>query len=446
MKKQLLRPITGWFIAAAVALLPFATATNSRAEGTETLGPAILPVAAGSGIVGAGVSLQSGQPGFINFTVPSGAAISQVILYWEGIGFPGQPVFGDDTLLLNDTLAVTGEFIGGNEDAEGSAPLDGTFRADITDLALVGDGANSLKVSGLEFSTVYGAGVLVVYSDGSEAVIQLADGNDWAFYFAPTNVSRGDAYKKTVPQTFTFPAAVEARTAQLVLSFGNISAPEYPDRPSSIEIVIGGVTNVLSDLIGDGGDFSWSTLNFDVEIPAGVTNVVVTPFSRDDSQTPGSIPASFSWNHAALSVPVPAKVTGPGVYGVGFWKNNPLCWPQRKITAGGVTYPRLMAIVIMKLPTRGDMTLNLFSQLVAAKLNVLEGNDDSCVAKAITDADNFLRRYPPGSRVKASSKQWKSITAAFETLGAYNEGRLCAPKGDEKKCKPRWTWRDRDEN
>jgi hypothetical protein len=349
-------------------------------------------------------------------------------------------------VVLEDTIEVIGEFIGGNEDSEGSAPLDGTFRADITALGLVTPGANSLKVSGLEFSTVYGAGVLVVYSDGTEAVIQLADGNDWAFYFAPTNFSRGDAYQVAVPQSFTFPAASEARTAQLVLSFGSISTPEFPVRPSSIEIVVGGVTNVLSDLIGDGGDFSWSALNFDVEIPAGVTGVTVQPFSRDDAQTPASIPAGFSWNVAALSVPVPAVVSGPGVYGAGFWKNNPLCWPVRKLEIGGVTYPRLIAIVIMKLPSRGDKTLDLFSQLVAAKLNVLEGNDDSCVAKAISDADAFLHRHPPGSNVKASSKAWKSITAAFNTLGDYNEGKLCAPKGDEKQCKPRWTWRDHDED
>jgi hypothetical protein len=123
--------------------------------------------------------------------------------------------------------------------------------------------------------------------------------------------------------------------------------------------------------------------------------------------------------------------TNPGTGTPGYWKTHSSAWPVSSIVLGGVTYSKAQAIAIMKLPTSGDKTLNLAEQLIAAKLNVLIGNDSTCISTAIADADAFLALFPIGSGVDASSAAWTSVGAALLTrLDDYNNGRLCAPSRD----------------
>ena len=124
---------------------------------------------------------------------------------------------------------------------------------------------------------------------------------------------------------------------------------------------------------------------------------------------------------------VPAQ---PGVATPGYWKNHPRDWPVDAITIGKRTYSRLQAIILMSLPERGDKSKNAFRHLVAAKLNVLAGNDESCISDAIEAADAWLARNPVCSGVRASSAAWKKISRVIERLDAYNNGRLCAPSRD----------------
>ncbi len=111
------------------------------------------------------------------------------------------------------------------------------------------------------------------------------------------------------------------------------------------------------------------------------------------------------------------------------------------ITIGKRTLTKLQAILLMRLPEKGDKTKNVFRHLIAAKLNVLAGADDSCIAEDIEAADAWLARYPLCSRVKANSLPWKRISGVIARLDAYNNGQLCAPschdgddddKGDDK--------------
>ena len=86
----------------------------------------------------------------------------------------------------------------------------------------------------------------------------------------------------------------------------------------------------------------------------------------------------------------------------------------------------------MDTPSRGDKTIDLFKQLVGAKLNVLMGNPSSCVASTIAAADAWLATYPVGSNVRSSSTAWNAGGggALHTTLDNYNNGRLCAPHRD----------------
>ena len=76
-------------------------AFQALADGTETLGPPSIPIASGTGVIAAGVGLAT-QPGDISFSVPAGATVKQVLLYWEGQDFG--TFTGDADIIVNGNL------------------------------------------------------------------------------------------------------------------------------------------------------------------------------------------------------------------------------------------------------------------------------------------------------------------------------------------------------
>ena len=151
------------------------------ADGTQMLNPPSIPIEQGSDIIMAGVGFLDGQPDTIDFDVPAGVSVVQVILYWEGQEVDAA-THGDTDTIDVDGNAVTGERIGGPVSITGTF-WTSSYRDDITGLGLVTNGANSLSVSGLDFGQRNnGAGVLVIVDDGvNTADLQLYDGNDYAF-------------------------------------------------------------------------------------------------------------------------------------------------------------------------------------------------------------------------------------------------------------------------
>jgi hypothetical protein len=123
--------------------------------------------------------------------------------------------------------------------------------------------------------------------------------------------------------------------------------------------------------------------------------------------------------------------TNPGTGTPGYWMNHPEAWPVSSITLGGITYPKDLAIAIMKAPVKGDKRYTMFPNLVCAKLNVLIGNDSSCIDATIAAADAWWATYS-GSLVLAKSYAWQGGGggALASTLDAYNNGLLCAPHRD----------------
>jgi hypothetical protein len=120
----------------------------------------------------------------------------------------------------------------------------------------------------------------------------------------------------------------------------------------------------------------------------------------------------------------------PGVAGPGFWKKHPEEWPVGEITVGGMIYTRDEAIDLMSTPARGDKTYTMFRSLVAAMLNVMVGNDSSCIADVIVEADGWMALYPVGSNVRGKSDAWQENEWLHEVLDEYNNGLLCAPPRD----------------
>ncbi|MEJ2720567.1 MAG: hypothetical protein P8181_05430, partial [bacterium] len=112
---------------------------KSSLDGTEMLGDPSITIAEGNRMTASGVGMRSGT-GTISVTVPGGATVKQVLLYWEGYNTTAS---GDDQIMVNGTIAVTGMLIGGPTLFWGLPPNENwstAYRADITAQGLVNPG------------------------------------------------------------------------------------------------------------------------------------------------------------------------------------------------------------------------------------------------------------------------------------------------------------------
>jgi hypothetical protein len=123
---------------------------------------------------------------------------------------------------------------------------------------------------------------------------------------------------------------------------------------------------------------------------------------------------------------VPSKATNPGTGTPGYWKNHPEAWPVASITVGGLTYTKAAAIAWLGNVGK-DKSTTMFSALVPAMLNLLIGNDGSCVNAAIAAGNTWMAAHPVGSNIAGSSAAWAQGQPIQQTLDAYNNGLLCAP-------------------
>ena len=299
-------------------------AAPATAEGTETLGTPAVALAAGNGVAVAGAGTQAFPNVDRNFsvTVPAGATVKQVLLYWEGHWTNHGPyalhtpqVDGDNVVSLNGNV-INGTKIGGSTPfyTQSSGAVDGTenhvaYRADVTSLNLVTAGVSNLTLGNMRFESNYllgfpfdqgndGAAVVVVYDGGgTAATVGLKDGLDLAFAMFPSPLDT------TVPQTFTFPAAAVDRTASLNTLAGSIGLPGGSAGVRGNVLALSFNTGQTASLVNpwassQGAEFDAHTAS--VTIPAGATSMTVQALSQG-----GDLPASFAWIGATLTVPTP---------------------------------------------------------------------------------------------------------------------------------------------
>lgn len=120
-------------------------------------------------------------------------------------------------------------------------------------------------------------------------------------------------------------------------------------------------------------------------------------------------------------VPVPG---GIGAGTIGYWKTHPEAWPVGSVTLGNTVYSQAEAIAILGMAVKGDKSISLAKQLIAAKLNVAAGTTASCITSTITAADTWLVNH---GGVGSGVKQWDGGDVYHDELDAYNNGHLCAP-------------------
>ncbi len=293
---------TYWARSSVFSILLIVSSSNAQANGTETLGPPNIVIAPGTSLSIEGTGAIT-QPGTINLAIPAGATIKQVLLYWQGYMIAN--VAGDNTISVSNdggatSTPVTGTLIGGQTFFFNNAHAS-TFRADITNLQLVGAGSTTLLVSNMGFTRANnGAGALVIYDTGTaNASIAIRDGSDLAFINNTGNL------KTTVPQAFTFPSSNKDRTAQLNMFFASVSGTASGGgfRPSVIKLITNGAnggTTLLNNLLDSNDGNEWDSFSIAIDIPSKATSLTVQALSEDNLGT-GRLPASFAWLAAGFA-------------------------------------------------------------------------------------------------------------------------------------------------
>jgi hypothetical protein len=121
-------------------------------------------------------------------------------------------------------------------------------------------------------------------------------------------------------------------------------------------------------------------------------------------------------------------VNGDCTYTQGYWKNHPSAWPVTSLVIGGVTYSEQQLIALFNDAPKGDASLILGHQLIAALLNVKNGAVPSVtVAQAINDAQTWMLANKGSNAglpygVSAGSAAGQQATSLTQTLDDFNSG------------------------
>lgn len=147
---------------------------------------------------------------------------------------------------------------------------------------------------------------------------------------------------------------------------------------------------------------------YDVCGPQTVVNTA--SFITDDTHVTGE----SSWD---VDVNVPCS-TGCTLT-QGYWKNHSN-WPVNSLTLGTVSYTKAKLLSILKQPVAGNGLISLAHQLIAAKLNIAAGANNT-VSSAIPASDSLIggKVVPPVGTGTLKTSQVSSLVSA---LDSFNSG------------------------
>ncbi|HTL78127.1 MAG TPA: hypothetical protein VL136_01875 [Candidatus Babeliales bacterium] len=162
--------------------------------------------------------------------------------------------------------------------------------------------------------------------------------------------------------------------------------------------------------------FSGTVYEYDIASGAIVFSFPSTPFTFASGLAIVGEPTAAGTNRCPLSQ--------------GYWKTHPAAWPVTSLTLGTVVYNQSQLLSILNTPGKGDASIILALQLIAAKLNIANGSDPAPIAATIVTADGLLGSCVLPCNVKPSSTLGGQMTAAAAILAQYNNGLLtpnCTP-------------------
>src|SRR5262249_39117711 len=190
-------------------------------------------------------------------------------------------------------------------------------------------------------------------------------------------------------------AATKSVVARVVVGGDSTGVAISPDGAHAYVTAEGAVVSVI--------DTATNTVVATVPLGGGGTGVAITPDGTHVYVTNGGIPGTVfvlatATNTVVATVPVgnvPEFVAiTPAVQppnrcpqGQGFWKNHPGAWPVISLTLGSQTYTQAELLALFDTPPRGDASVILAHQLIAAKLNIANGSNPAPISSTIADAD-----------------------------------------------------------
>jgi hypothetical protein len=139
----------------------------------------------------------------------------------------------------------------------------------------------------------------------------------------------------------------------------------------------------------------------------GSTTVTETEIDLPQLCTEGSIPED----------------DGGCTYTQGYWKTHTEAWPVTSMTVGAKSYTATELLAVFDTAVKGDASLILADQLIAAKLNIENGADDSDVAVTIQNADAWLSTFSGSLPYKVKSRDAGDAIVWATALDDFNNGR-----------------------
>jgi hypothetical protein len=114
----------------------------------------------------------------------------------------------------------------------------------------------------------------------------------------------------------------------------------------------------------------------------------------------------------------------------GFWKNHPEAWPQDWLLLGHVNYTKTQLLYLFSLSAKEQH--QIIGQLIATKLNILNGADSSSIAPQVDEADTLIGAINlTTTRVSGSKTQLSFLNGRFAD---FNEGYIGPGKCDGAHC------------
>jgi YVTN family beta-propeller protein len=213
---------------------------------------------------------------------------------------------------------------------------------------------------------------------------------------------------------------VEAQPFAYVANFENNSVSVIATATNTVVATVPVGSNPVGVAITPDGTHAYVANNFSntVSVIATATNTVVA-----------SVPVGTRPLGVAIT-PGPVSFACP--LGQGFWKNHPEAWPVSSLTLGSQSYTQDELLALFDTPPRGDASVILAHQLIAAKLNVANGADPTPISATISDADRLLSGFTGKLpyHVRPSSATGRAMINDATVLERYNNGQLtpdCTP-------------------
>jgi hypothetical protein len=100
-----------------------------------------------------------------------------------------------------------------------------------------------------------------------------------------------------------------------------------------------------------------------------------------------------------------------------------------ELRLGNRVYNRQELQSILENAVRTNGLVTLAHQEIAAKLNIANGTDGTCIEETLTEVDGLIEDFvvPP---VGSGFLPPRDVEAYARTLALYNHGSLCAPRCD----------------